>query len=55
MLTLTMTMIPFRRADSLVPRISTAVRIPRMITAGMFIIPRVPVSAMTSNGECDHS
>ena len=25
-----------------------------MITAGMFMIPVVPVSAMTSNGECDH-
>src|SRR4029079_17887644 len=53
--TLMMTMIELTTADSWVPRISSAVRIARMNTAGTFMMPCTPVSAITSNGECVHS
>src|SRR5678815_5293686 len=53
--TLTTTMMLLTTADSWVPRISNAVRIARMNTAGTFMMPCAPVSAITSNGEWVHS
>ena len=53
-LTLMITIRPLTYADSFVPRMSSAVRMSRMKTAGMLMIPCAPVSCATSNGECAH-
>src|SRR5437588_2590390 len=53
MLTFRITIRPLTKADSFVPRISSAVSRRRMKTAGMFIIPYAPFGSC-SKGECDH-
>src|SRR3954467_12069141 len=52
MVTLVTTMTLLTTADSRVPRISSADRIPRMTIAGMFMTPVTP--SIDSNGECRH-
>src|SRR5438477_13173233 len=54
MLTFRITMRPLTKADSFVPRISNAVSMSKMKTAGMFMIPWIPVGSC-SNGECVHA
>src|SRR5215204_5709920 len=54
MVTFTTTMMAFTNADSFVPRISSADSRPRMMMAGMFMIPVRSLPAIVSKGEWDH-
>ncbi len=52
--TLMTTMMLLMSADSFVPRMSSADSRPRMMTAGMFMMPVTSLPTITSNGEWDH-
>src|SRR5476649_2517477 len=53
--TFVITMMPFTNADSAVPRTRINESTSRMATAGMFMMPCVPVPAIVSSGEWLHS
>ncbi len=53
--TFTTTISPLMKADSFVPRMSSAVSSARMRIAGRFMIPCTPVPAIVSKGEWLHS